>query len=141
MATAIDASADGRWVVAACEDKTAQLWDLASADAAPAHVFVVGGRYHSARFSPDGPLLALSWDAGAKVVDVKTGADRYVLPNHGHRAVVRIEWSPDGHECQQSSPTTTRCASSARRTACSCGRAAVPRARSWGSPGVPTARS
>ncbi len=98
MATAIDASADGRWVVAACEDKSAQLWDLDRADPAPAHVFVVGGRYHSARFSPDGARLALSWDAGAKVVDVATGADLYVLPNHGHRAVVRIEWSPGGRE-------------------------------------------
>ncbi len=98
MATAIDASADSRWIVAACEDKTAQLWDLAREDAAPAHVFVVAGRFHSARFSPDGSRLALSWDAGAKVVEVATGADLYVLPNHGHRAIVRIEWNPDGRE-------------------------------------------
>ncbi|MCY2959238.1 MAG: protein kinase [Planctomycetota bacterium] len=98
MALAIDASPDGRWIVAACEDRTAQLWDLSSSSEDPAHVFPVEGRYHSARFSPDGSNLALSWDAGAKIVDVATGADRYVLPSHGHRAIVRIEWRPDGRE-------------------------------------------
>jgi len=98
MAPAIDATADGRWIVAACEDGSVQLWDLSSESAAPAHTFVVEGRCHSARFSPDGASLALVWDAGGKVIDVATGADRHVLPSHGRRAVVRVEWRPDGRE-------------------------------------------
>jgi len=98
MGLAIDATTDGRYAVAVCEDQTAQLWDLTQLESEPVHVIHAPGRYHSARFSPDGRSLALSWDAGAKVVDVPSGADRYVLPSHGRRAIVRIAWSPDGRE-------------------------------------------
>jgi len=95
---AMDASPDGRYAVAACDDHSAQVWDLTRTEAAPLHVISAPGRFHSARFSPDGKSLALSWDAGAKVIDVESGADRYVLPSHGHRAIVRIAWSLDGRE-------------------------------------------
>ncbi len=109
-ATALAVSSDGRWLAVGCEDATAQLWDLAAAHAsaradgesvptlAPLHEFSVSGRMHAVRFSPDGRSLALSWDSGAKVVDVSSGADRYVLPDHGHRAVAKIEFRPDGRE-------------------------------------------
>lgn len=98
MGLAIDATADGRYAVAVCDDQTAQVWDLTTPEADPVHVIAAPGRYHYAHFSPDGKSLALSWDAGAKVVDVLTGADLYVLPSHGRRAIVRIAWSPDGRE-------------------------------------------
>ncbi len=109
LAPALDASADGRWIATGCADRTAQIWDLdvvaasiGSGDElpviAPTRMFPAPGRYHSLRFSPDSRSLALSWDAGAKVVDVATGADRYVLPDHDHRAIVRIAFSPDGRQ-------------------------------------------
>ncbi len=95
---AFDASSDGRFLVTASEDRTARLWSLEGSGADPVRVFEAPGRVHGAAFSPDSARLALSWDAGAKVVDVETGADVFHLPNHEHRAVVLIAWRPDGGE-------------------------------------------
>ncbi|MBL8863238.1 MAG: protein kinase [Planctomycetes bacterium] len=97
-AASIDASPDGRFVAAACDDRSAHVWDLARPSDPPVLSLRADGRYHAVRFSPDSRSLALSWDAGARVVDLATGRDRYVLPSHGRRAIVRIAWSPDGEE-------------------------------------------
>jgi len=95
---ACDASADGRFLVTASEDRTARLWSLDGSDPDPLRVFEAPGRFHGVAFSPDSARLALSWDAGAKVVDVETGADVFLLPDHEHRAIVLIAWRPDGGE-------------------------------------------
>jgi WD40 repeat protein/serine/threonine protein kinase len=95
---AFDASSDGRFVVTASEDRSARLWALDGPGPDPVRVFHAPGRFHAAAFSPDGSRLALSWDAGAKVVDVATGDDLYRLPEHEHRAIVHISWRPDGGE-------------------------------------------
>jgi WD40 repeat protein/serine/threonine protein kinase len=95
-------SADERWLATTSEDKTARLWrlDLDGASGAsepqPERVFEAPGKFHHAAFDPDGGRLALAYDAGARVVDVRTGETAYELPSHGHRAVVRVAFSPDG---------------------------------------------
>ncbi len=101
-------SPDLRWLATASEDNSARLWPLDvraehvlapdAVDAQAAHVFDGPGKFHSVAFSPDSQRLALSWDAGASVVDVATREPCYVLPTHEHRAVVRAAFSPDGSQ-------------------------------------------
>src|SRR5262249_32527723 len=97
-------SADERWLATTSEDKTARLWRL-DLDGAPGageppaeRVFEAPGKFPHAAFAPDGGRLALAYDAGARVVDVRTGETAYELPSHGHRAVVRVAFSPDGEQ-------------------------------------------
>ncbi len=93
-----DVSPDGHWLVTTSEDRSARLWLLDGTEPEPRAVrlFEAPGKFHAAAFSPDGRRLALAWDAGARVVEVESGAVRYELPSHESRAVVRIQFSPDG---------------------------------------------
>ncbi len=94
----IAVSPDSRLLLTASEDHTARLWrvDMTEREPAPVFVFEAPAKFHDAAFSPDGRKLALCWDAGAKVVDATSGATLYTLPDHEHRAIIRIAFGPDG---------------------------------------------
>jgi WD40 repeat protein/tRNA A-37 threonylcarbamoyl transferase component Bud32 len=100
---ALDFSPDGRQLVTAGRDTTARIWDLASGG--PALV----SRCHqapvsSARFAPDGALVATSSDDSTGCVVAARAAEGFaagetVRELHGHRDRVNaIAWIPDERE-------------------------------------------
>ena len=87
-------SPDGKRLVTACEDKTAQVWDLAGRPIG--QPIRHSGWVYYAAFSPDGRrVVTASFDGRAQVCDAETG--RPALPQLKHSAgVKRAEFSPDG---------------------------------------------
>jgi WD40 repeat protein len=93
----VDASfaLDGRRVVTASEDNTAQVWDAATGN----RVAVLeghSGRLLAAAFSPDGRrVITASTDHTARLWNIKQGTPSAIILEHG--AVVRTAaFSPDG---------------------------------------------
>jgi len=93
-------SPDQRLAVTTSDDSTARLWELDPLERGEAprerHVFRLPGYVAAAHFHPDGRRLALSYDAGARVVDVESGALVYELADHDHRAVIDVAFDPQG---------------------------------------------
>jgi WD40 repeat protein len=88
-------SPDGKRLVTAGEEKTAQVWDLATKRPIGQPIRHTEWVYHAA-FSPDGRrVVTASFDGKAQVCDAETG--RPILPPLKHPAGVKsAEFSPDG---------------------------------------------
>ena len=87
-------SPDGRRVVTASEDRSAQVWDVAAGK--PIGKPVLHGNWvYDADFSPDGEwLVTAGFDNSASLWEVKTGRQLWTWP---HDAAVRsAAFSPDG---------------------------------------------
>jgi len=88
-------SPDGRRFVTASTDKTARVWDAASAR----ELLALNGhkdRVRSAAFSPDGQrIVTASWDKTARVWDSTSGRQLLVISGHTDR-VASAAFSPDG---------------------------------------------
>jgi WD40 repeat protein len=85
-------SPDGRYVATACQDKTARVFALGTADLAGD--IVLGSRLFDLAFSPDAQSLAVATaDGPARVFDVRGGAERWRFPaERGQRVAI----GPDG---------------------------------------------
>jgi WD40 repeat protein len=94
-------SPDGRYLAAFArhfldQQNVAPLWDLQSGVAATARLTGHEGSILSAAFSPDSRwLVTTAEDRSARVWDVSTGRERFVLRGH-LRAVTSAAFSPDG---------------------------------------------
>jgi WD40 repeat protein/tRNA A-37 threonylcarbamoyl transferase component Bud32 len=88
-------SPDGRWVVTASDDGTAQVWDaVTGAPASPP--LRHGGPVRWAEFSPDGAWVATaSADGSARLWDARTGTPRSSPLRHTN-GVNATRFSPDG---------------------------------------------
>ncbi len=95
VAQSVAFSPDGARVVMAFSDKTARIWDAATAK----EVVVLGGHreeVHSAAFSPDGSrVVTASWDKTARIWDAATGRELVVLRGHT-LSLGSAAFSPDG---------------------------------------------
>jgi WD40 repeat protein len=86
-------SPDGRRLLTSCEDRTLQAWDPQTGEP-------LGPRWPQARmanrirFSPDGRVLAMAADDGARLLDAATGQTLFEL-RHSNRAY-SAEFSRDG---------------------------------------------
>jgi WD40 repeat protein len=90
--TAVAYSPDGRTVVAAAEDRTIRIWDVANWRA----VQIVGYVSHSVAFAPAGETLAFAADS-TKAVHFWDVASRRERPALRHATDVNaITYSPDG---------------------------------------------
>jgi WD40 repeat protein/uncharacterized caspase-like protein len=87
-------SADGRYVISGCLDKTIKLWDAATG--ALIRTFEDSGSVRSVAFLPDGSrVLSGGSDKMIKLWDAATGALIRTLPGHS-AAVTSVAFSPDG---------------------------------------------
>ncbi len=89
-------SRDGKKVVTASWDGTAQVWDARSGQAIGARLVHDGNGVTWAEFSPDGTrVVTAGWDARARLWDASTG--KQILSFAGHRSHLRqASFSPDG---------------------------------------------
>jgi WD40 repeat protein/tetratricopeptide (TPR) repeat protein len=88
-------SPDGRWVVTASADNTAQVWDVATGGPVSPPLRHRGAVFYAA-FSPDGRrVVTASWDRSARVWDAATGKPVSLPMNH-QGPVVHAAFSPDG---------------------------------------------
>jgi WD40 repeat protein len=90
-------SRDGRWLVTACEDHTARVWDAASGQ--PVSPWLVHGyEVQQAHFSPDGSRLATLATYGCvRLWNARTGeplAAPFLSPRKSGHA--RVAFSSDG---------------------------------------------
>jgi WD40 repeat protein len=88
-------SPDGSRIVTASDDKTARIWDVASAK----EIAVLRGhdsRVNSAAFSPDGSrIVTASWDGTARIWDAAAAKEIVALRGH-ENSVLSAAFSPDG---------------------------------------------
>eukprot|EP00928_Gymnodinium_smaydae_P029797 TRINITY_DN22341_c0_g2_i1.p1 TRINITY_DN22341_c0_g2~~TRINITY_DN22341_c0_g2_i1.p1 ORF type:complete len:471 (-),score=78.73 TRINITY_DN22341_c0_g2_i1:106-1518(-) len=86
-------SRDGQWVVTACRDKQARVWDIGTQQVLSA--FLHNNWINSVRISNCGTVLCTACDDGhARVFDVKS---EQVLYDFGANApVTMVDFSPDG---------------------------------------------
>jgi WD40 repeat protein len=91
-------SADGRTLASASRDRTAMLWDVATAEGKRRQPIVLRGHretLNDVSFSPDGGWVATaSTDYTARIWDASTGQLLVTLPGGWFR--VDAGWSPDG---------------------------------------------
>jgi WD40 repeat protein/uncharacterized caspase-like protein len=88
-------SADGRYVISGCLDKTIKLWDAATG--ALIRTFEDSGSVRSVAFLPDGSrVLSGGSDKMIKLWDAATGALIRTLPGHSAE-VVSVAFSADGN--------------------------------------------
>jgi WD40 repeat protein len=96
-------SLDGKRILTASSDNSARLWDTETGKA----LAVLSGHtssVHSARFSPDGRLIATAGDTTVRVWDGATGRAVTVIPvlapgltsSNGELSVRGASFSPDG---------------------------------------------
>lgn len=87
-------SADGKYVVTACYDTTARLWDASRGT--PLHVFKHDGGVFAVSFSPDGKRIVTACsDRTARIWDTQNGQLLRQLKGHENQ-VSRAVFSPDG---------------------------------------------
>lgn len=90
-------SPDGRLIVTASADRTAQVWE-ASTGEAQLRLERHGGWVSTAQFSPDGrQIVTASDDATSRVWDARSGGVLRELMGHGAR-VLSAEFSRDGQQ-------------------------------------------
>ena len=97
MSTAAAFSPDGRRIVTASDDRTARIWDAATAK----QLAVLSGherlRHVGAAFSPDGRrIVTASDDKTARVWDAATARQLAVLAGHDESRPQSAAFSPDG---------------------------------------------
>jgi WD40 repeat protein/energy-coupling factor transporter ATP-binding protein EcfA2 len=99
-------SPDGSRIVTASWDKTARIWDAATAK----EIAVLRGHedpLRSAAFSPDGSrIVTASWDKTARVWDAATAKEMAVLRGHDD-SVRSAAFSPDGSRIVTASDDNT----------------------------------
>jgi len=99
-------SPDGQHLASGLEDKTVQIWDLATGELEKTligHTDVV----YSVSWSPDGKQLASgSVDKTIRIWDVASAQVKKILEGHTNE-VVSVSWSPDGQRLASGSSDKT----------------------------------
>ncbi|HEX9133284.1 MAG TPA: WD40 repeat domain-containing serine/threonine-protein kinase [Ktedonobacteraceae bacterium] len=99
-------SPDGKQIVSASDDKTAQVWEAVTGD----HLFTYAGHadgVNAVAWSPDGKLItSASSDATVQVWEAATGIYLFTYTGHADR-VNSVAWSPDGKLIASASDDST----------------------------------
>ena len=94
--SSVAVSADGRWLATASWSGRIKLWSLKEVDAKPRYLVGHHGVVNRLVFTPDSSQLAsCSRDKTARIWNVATGKERFVLKGHG-APISRLDVSPDG---------------------------------------------